>query len=110
MKRLERQIKESTSTLSKLIIRKTKSDFFCRPDAEAAASQLQQQETKLHHISVKVEEKISYVPGRPPKNGKRKVSCIRYILNARIEENSEQIKQKREESGCFVLLTNVLQG
>ena len=109
LKRLERQIKESTSTLSKLITQKTKSDFFCHPDAEAAASQLQQHETKLHHICADVEEKISYAPGRPPKDGKRKVSCIRYILNARIEEKSEQIKQKREESGCFVLLTNVPQ-
>ena len=109
LKRLDRQIKESTSTLTKLISEKTKSDFFCRPDAEVAASDLQQQGAELHSVSVNIEEKISYAPGRPPKNGKRKVSSIRYVLKAHIEEKSEHIKQKQEESGCFVLLTNVPQ-
>lgn len=36
LKRLERQIKKSTSTLSKLIAKEAKSEFFCRPDADAA--------------------------------------------------------------------------
>jgi len=106
---LERQIKESTTKLSKLIAKKTKTEFFCRPDADAAALRLQQHDTELHRINATVEEKIFYAPGRPPKNRKRKVSCIRYVLKACIEEKSEQIKQKQEESGCFVLLTNVPQ-
>jgi transposase len=109
LKRLERQIKKSTSTLSELIAKETKVEFFCRPDAEAAASRLQQYDTELHRITVDVEEKIYYARGRPPKNGKRKVSRIRYVLKACIEEKSEQVKQKQEESGCFVLLTNVPQ-
>jgi len=109
LKRLERQMKKSTSTLSKLIVKETRLEFFCRPDAEAAASRLQQCDTELHRITVDVEEKISYGRGRPPKNGKRKVSRIRYILKASIEEKSEQVKQRQEESGCFVLLTNVPQ-
>lgn len=109
LKRLERQMKKSTSTLSKLIAKETKLEFFCRPDAEAAASGLQQCDTELHRITVDVEEKISYGRGRPPKNGKRKVSRIRYVLKASIEEKSEQVKQRQEESGCFVLLTNVPQ-
>ena len=109
LKRLERQIKKSTSTLSELIAKETKLEFFCRPDADAAASRLQQYDTGLHRITVDVEEKIYYARGRPPKNGKRKVSRIRYILNACIEEKSERVKQKQKESGCFVLLTNVPQ-
>ena len=109
LKRLERQIKKSTSTLSELIAKETKLEFFCRPDADAAASRLQQYDTELHRITVDVEEKIYYARGRPPKNGKRKVSRIRYVLKACIEEKSERVKQKQEESGCFVLLTNVPQ-
>ena len=109
LKRLERQIKKSTSTLSKLIVKGTRSEFFCRPDADAAASSLQQYETELHRVTVNVEEKIYYARGRPPKNGTRKVSCIRYVLKACIEEKSEQVKQIQEESGCFILLTNVPQ-
>ena len=109
LKRLERQIKKSTSTLSKLIAKETKLEFFCRPDAEVAASRLQQYDTELHRVAVNVEEKVSYARGRPPMDGKRKVSHIRYVLQARIEEKSERIKQVQEESGCFVLLTNVPQ-
>ena len=49
--------------------------------------------------------------GRPPQNGTKKVARVRHILKARIEEKKEQIRRKREEAGCFVLLTNVpLQG
>lgn len=109
LKRLERQMKKSTSSLSKLIAKETKQEFFCRADADAAALYLQHNDTELHGITVNIEEKIYYARGRPPKNEKRKVSCIRYVLKACIEEKSEQVKQIQEESGCFVLLTNVPQ-
>jgi len=109
LKRLERQIKKSTSTLSKIIAKETESEFFCRPDAEVAASSLQKYDTELHRINVNIEEKIYYARGRPPKNGPRKVSHIRYVLEASIEEKRAKIKQIQEESGCFVLLTNVPQ-
>ena len=109
LKRLERQIKKSITTLSELIAKETKLEFFCRPDADAAASRLQKYETELHRVTVHVEEKISYTRGRPPKSGKRKVSRRCYVLRAGIEEKSEQIQQIQEESGCFVLLTNVPQ-
>lgn len=109
LKRLERQIKESTSRLSRLIAKETKSEFFCRPDADAAAANLQQYDTELHRITVSVEEKRYYTRGRPPKDGNRKVSRIQYVLKACIEEKREQIKRIQEESGCFVLLTNVAQ-
>jgi transposase len=109
LKRLERQMKKSTSALSKLIVKETKTEFFCRADAETAASRLQQHDTGLHGITVTIEEKNYYASGRPPKNGKRKVSRKGYVLNAKIEEKVEQIKQLQEESGCFVLLTNVPQ-
>jgi len=109
LKRLERQIKKSISMLTKLIAKETKLEFFCRPDADVAALRLQQYDTELHTVTVHVEEKISYARGRPPKNGKRKVSRTRYVLKACIEEKSEEIKLIQEESGCFVLLTNVPQ-
>lgn len=109
LKRLERQMKESISNLSRLIAKETKQEFFCRADADAAALLLQHNDTELHGITVNVEEKIYYTRGRPPKNGKQKVSYIRYVLKACLKEKSEQVKQIQEESGCFVLLTNVPQ-
>lgn len=107
LRRIDRQIKGSKATITRLVNQKTKQEFFCRADAESAASRLRQSGTELHQIVVTVAEKVYYARGRPPKNGPRKVASVRYVLKARIEEKAEQIKRKRKEAGCFVLLTNV---
>jgi hypothetical protein len=57
--------------------------------------------------SLSLSSRIHYARGRPSKIKERKVADIRYVLNIRLEEKSEQIKRKQEEAGCFVLLTNV---
>ena len=107
LKRIEREIKASETTLTKLIAQETKQEFYCRPDAESAASRLRESGTELHRIAASVEEKVHYTRGRPPNNGPRKVACIRYVLEAKIQEKTEQIERKRKEAGCFVLLTNI---
>ena len=106
-KRIDREIKSSEKALSKLIYQDATQEFYCRADAEAAVSRLCKSETELHSIAVSIKEKVYYAQGRPPKNGMRKVASVRYILKARIEEKAEQVRRKREEAGCFVLLTNV---
>ena len=45
--------------------------------------------------------------GRPSKNRPRKAASVHYVLEARAVERTEQIQRKREEAGCFVLLTNI---
>jgi transposase len=107
LKRIDRQIRKSKNTLDKLIAKQSKQEYYCRADAQAAASNLSKNETELHRIEVSVSEKIRYRRGRPPKNGTRKVDSVRYILNTKTVENTEQVERKREESGCFVLLSNV---
>jgi len=106
-KRIEREIKSSEQKLLQTIAKEVKQEFYCRADAEAAASRLCESETNLHSIIASVEEKKHYGRGRPPRNGERKVISIRYIITAHLEEKSDMITQKRDESGCFVLLTNV---
>ncbi len=105
--RIDREIKASKKCVSKLISQEIKQEFYCRADAESAASRLRQSETELHRVSVSVEEKINYARGRPPKNGTRKVTSVRYVLKAQAEEKAKDIEKKRDEAGCFVLLTNV---
>ncbi|MEA3384972.1 MAG: transposase [Thermodesulfobacteriota bacterium] len=61
----------------------------------------------MHSIVASVEEKVHYARGRPPKNRPRKVAYIRYVLEAKIQEKTEQIERKRKKAGCFVLLTNI---
>ena len=106
-KRIEREIKSSAKKLLQIIAKEEKQEFYCRADAEAAASRLCESETELHSIIASVDENKYYGRGRPPKNGERKVSSVRYTITAHIEEKAEQITQKRDEAGCFVLLTNV---
>ncbi len=107
-KRIEREIKASAKKLLQIIAKEEKQEFYCRADAEVAANRLCESETALHNIIAFVEEKKYYGRGRPPKNGRRKVSHTRYTVTAHIEEKADHIAQKRAEAGCFVLLTNVL--
>lgn len=106
-KRIEREIKSSAKMLMQTITREVKQDFYCRADAEIAASRLCESGTELHSIIASVEEKKYYGRGRPLKTGERMVISVRYVITAHIEERTDQIMQKREEAGCFVLLTNV---
>ena len=106
-KRIDREIKASEKKLTEIIAQEVKQDFYCRADAEVAANNLCKKETELHSITASVEENKYYGRGRPPKNGVRKVINIRYTIIAHIEEKTDRITQKRNEAGCFVLLTNV---
>jgi transposase len=105
--RIDREIKTSKKFVSKLISQEAKQEFYCRADVESAVSRLQQSETELHCVSVTIEEKIKYTRGRPPKNGTKKVVNVRYILKAQAEKKTKEIKRKRDEAGCFVLLSNL---
>ena len=107
IKRIEREIKSSEKMLLNTIAKEAKQEFYCRADAEIAASRLCKSDTELHSIIVLVEQKEYYGRGRPPKNGKKKVDSVRYVITAHIEEKLEKITKKRNEAGCFVLLTNV---
>ena len=106
-KRIDREIKASEKKLTEIIAQEVKQDFYCRADAEVAANNLCKKETELHNITASVEENKYYGRGRPPKNGERKVVNIRFTIIAHIEEKTDRITQKRNEAGCFVLLTNV---
>ena len=106
-KRIDREIKASEKKLMGIIAQEVKQDFYCRADAEVAANNLCKKETELHSITASVEENKYYGRGRPPKNGERKVVNIRFTIIAHIEEKTDRITQKRNEAGCFVLLTNV---
>jgi transposase len=107
LKRLDRQIRASEKTLHKTLAEQTRHEYFCRADADAAAARLKQHGADLHRIEVSVGEKVRYAPGRPPKDRPRKIASIRYVLDARVAQRPEEIQRKRDESGCFVLLTNV---
>jgi transposase len=58
-------------------------------------------------VKVDVEERPQYGPGRPSRTQPRRVKALRYGLRVTLHERSEAIARKTQETGCFVLLTNV---
>jgi len=105
-KKLDRRLRESREKAERTLNKARKVEYFCREDAEAAAGKLRKEKALYHSCECRVEEKVTYARGRPPKNGARKVSKVRYILAGEVVERSDEVEQIREASGCFVLLTN----
>ena len=84
-----------------------KQEYFCRADAEAAAEKLRARQTDYHRVDVSVEERPQYGKGRPSTRKPREVKAMRYRLQPGLTARADRLATKREEAGCFVLLTNV---
>ena len=83
----------------------TRKEFFCLPDAQAAAKAFQN--GAFHQVSFSFESRPVYSRGRPSKSGARQVKEIRHRVLVNVSENNGAVEKLREEAGCFVLLTNV---
>jgi len=105
-KKLDRRLAESREKAKVMLNKAGKVEYFCHEDAEAAARKLCSEKSLYHSCECRVEEKVTYARGRPPKNGARKVSKVRYILKGEVVERSDEVERIREAAGCFVLLTN----
>lgn len=106
-KKLKREIEKSVKTIQEQIKPVTKVEYYCRADAETAVTEIIKKESFLHKIKAEITEKIIYERGRPNKDGSKKIKETRFVINAEIAEKLENIERKKEEAGCFVLLTNV---
>jgi len=85
----------------------THQEYFCHADAAAAAAKLRALQSAYHGVQVDIEERPQYGPGRPSRTQPRRVKAWRYGLQVTLHERSEVIARKTQETGCFVLLTNV---
>jgi transposase len=106
-KRLEREVQASSTTLAATVRAAAKQKYFCHADAEAAAEQLRALQSAYHRVEVVIEERPQYGPGRPSPKQPRVVKALRYGLQVTLHERAEVVARKRQEAGCFVLLTNV---
>lgn len=106
-KRLEREIQASQSTLQTTARAAAQQAYFCRADAEAAAARLRAVPSAYHLLEVTVEERPQYGRGRPSATKPRAVKAMRYGLQTTVSAQTERIARLYEETGCFVLLTNV---
>ena len=104
---LEREIQASAATLEALAREAARQEYYCDADAEAAAAKLRALPSAYHWVDVEVQERPKYRPGRPSSTRPRMVKALRYGLQVTLHERAEVIARKRQEAGCFVLLTNV---
>jgi transposase len=104
---LEREIQASSATLETTARAAARQEYVCHADAEAAATKLRALPSAYHWVEVEVQERPKYGPGRPSSTPPRVVKARRYALQVPLHERVEVMACKRQEAGCFVLLTNV---
>jgi transposase len=104
---LAREIQASYATLEATAREATRQEYCCHADAEAAAAKLRALQSAYHGVDVAVQERPTYGPGRPSATRPRVVKALRYGLQVTLYERAEVIARKTQETGCFVLLTNV---
>jgi len=108
-KRIDRMLKQDRKQLEKDCKQVVDSVYYCRADAQVAADKLiRQSESSYHWIQTDVEEIPKYGRGRPAAGNPRKVLRTEYRVTATVAEAPEKVEPLREEAGCFVLLTNLL--
>src|SRR5215831_9757379 len=105
--RLARDLEASLRTLETAVGEAAKQGYFCHADAEAAAATLRALQSAYHQVAVVVEERPKYGPRRPSLKQPRVVKALRYGLQVTLQARSEVIARKTQETGGFVLLTNV---
>jgi transposase len=106
LKRLDRELQASYTTLRAAVRAAAKQEYCCRADAEVAAEAWRAVQTDYHQVEVAVEERPQYGKGRPSMRQPRVVKAMRYGLQPTLTERSAHFAKKRAEAGCFVLLTN----
>ena len=97
----------SSTTLETTVREAARQEDACLADAEAAAAKVRALQSAYHGVEVCIEERPQYGPGRPSQPRPRVVKALRYGLQVALHERAEVLARKRQETGCFVLLTNV---
>lgn len=106
-KRLERELGASLKQSTAAAKACENQQFACRADAEAAGGEMMAQSTTYHPLKVSVQERPRYGRGRPKQDAPRTPVAMAYGLKAEVIEKTEVLAKRRQQAGCFVLLTNV---
>jgi transposase len=108
-KRIDRLLKQDRKQLEADCKKATTTAYLCHGDAQSAAEKLiRKSETSYHRLQLDIEKLPKYGRGRPASGKPRAVVCYEYRLTTTIMEAPEKVNPLRQEAGCFVLLTNLL--
>lgn len=99
-KKIEKSKKELCNKVSKTI-----TIFSCEKDAQVAENNINKMSTSFHELETEIVTIETPTSGRIPKTKKRKM-ITKFELKYTIVEKSKLVEAKREEAGCFVLISN----
>ncbi len=108
-KRINRLLQQDRKQLEQACKAATTTAYYCHADAKAAGEKLiRQSGSGYHQLQIDIEKIPKYGRGRPAVGKPRPVLRYDYRLIATIREAPEKVNPLRDEAGCFVLLTNLL--
>lgn len=107
-KKLDHAIQDDLIQVEGIKAAQKKISYACLPDAQAAAARLPK--GKFHRFRAEVRQKVSYAKGRPKADGTRRIAATTYSLVLEIERDEAAIVRAGQKAGCFVLISNTLQG
>ncbi len=108
-KRIDRLLKQERKQLEADCKQATAAPYYCRADARAAGEKLiHKSEGSYHRLEIDVQKEPKYGRGRPAAGKPRPVQRYEYRLTATLSEAADKVGPLREDAGCFVLLTNLL--
>jgi len=107
-KRIDRLLQQKRKELEGDLKKINAGSFYCRADAEAAADKLIRAAAgSYHRLQCDIKVVPQYPRGRPAKGTTRTPIGHEYLLDVRIDVDTDAISQLRLEAGCFVLLCNL---
>ena len=80
--------------------------YHCEADALQAAQKVGALSGPLHHVKTETNAFEVRKPGRPSKNGSSPIQT-KYELTWTIVPDEEAVAKRRQEAGCFVLISNI---
>ena len=108
-KRIDRLLKHDRKQLEQACKAATASAYYCHADAQSAGEKLiRKSGSGYHQLQIDVQKVSKYGRGRPAAGKPRPVLRYEYRLITTIIEAPEKVNPLRQEAGCFVLLTNLL--
>jgi transposase len=108
-KRIDRLLKHDRKQLEDACKKASATAYYCHEDAKAAGEKLiRNSGCRYHQLQIEVKKVPKYPRGRPPKDKPREVLRFEYQLFTMIRQDDEKVAPLRDQAGCFVLLTNLM--